>query len=56
MKHSMQTASWLWIAVRMRWQAPQRQMLVMASLMPASVGCGFSFRSATAAMICPIRQ
>jgi len=35
------------------WKVPQRQMLVIAALMSASVGLGFSLRSAVTAMIIP---
>src|SRR5205823_11401957 len=42
-----------WMAARMRWYVPQRQMLVIAVSMSASVGCGVFASSAAAAMICP---
>src|SRR5437899_2524710 len=43
-----------WMALRMRWYVPQRQMLpLMASSMSVSVGLGFFESSATADMICP---
>src|SRR5262249_50467023 len=45
-----------WIASRTCWKVPHRQMLVMASLMSASVGFGFSLRSAATAMIMPLWQ
>src|SRR5260221_1266243 len=46
-------AAW-WMALRMRWYVPQRQMFpLMASSMSASVGLGFFASSATADMICP---
>ena len=45
-----------WMAARTCWKVPQRQMLVMASLMSASVGLGLSFRSAATAMIMPAWQ
>src|SRR5437762_5570342 len=41
------------MAARMRWYVPQRQMLVIAVSMSASVGCGVFASSAAAAMICP---
>src|SRR6185312_11033164 len=44
----------LWIAARMRGYVPQRQMLpAMALSISASVGLGFSVRSAVADMIWP---
>src|SRR5438094_8542315 len=43
-----------WMALRMRWYVPQRQMLPLrASSMSASVGLGFLESSAAADMICP---
>ena len=42
-----------WIALRMRAKVPQRQMLVMAASMSASVACGRSASSADTAMIIP---
>src|SRR3977135_4282061 len=42
-----------WIASRTCWKVPQRQMLVMAELMSASLGLGFVLRSAATAMIMP---
>src|SRR5688572_13921098 len=42
-----------WIAARTSWNVPQRQMLVIAALMSASVGLGFAASSAAAAMIMP---
>ena len=45
-----------WIASRTCWKVPQRQILVMASSMSASVGFGLSFRSAATAMIMPLWQ
>ena len=45
-----------WIASRTCWKVPQRQMLVMAASMSASVGLGFSLRSAATAMIMPVWQ
>jgi hypothetical protein len=53
-------ASWpaaLWIAARMRWYVPQRQMLpAMAASMSASVGCGVRASSAAADMSWPAWQ
>src|ERR1700730_153411 len=43
-----------WIAMRIRWYVPQRQMLVIAASMSASVGFGFSLSSAATAMIIPL--
>jgi hypothetical protein len=41
-----------WMALRMRWYVPQRQMLpLIKSSMSASVGFGFFASSATADMI-----
>ena len=45
-----------WIAARTSWNVPQRQMLVIAASMSASVGFGFSASSAVAAMIMPAWQ
>ena len=45
-----------WIAARTCWKVPQRQMLVIASSMSASVGFGFSLSSAATAMIMPLWQ
>src|ERR1700720_842424 len=46
-------AAW-WMALRMRWYVPHRQMFpLMASSMSASVGLGFFASSAAADMICP---
>ena len=42
-----------WIAARTCWKVPQRQMLVMLASMSASVGFGFSDKSAATAMIMP---
>ena len=42
-----------WIAARTSWNVPQRQMLVIAASMSASVGFGFCASSAAAAMIMP---
>ena len=42
-----------WMAARMRWWVPQRQMLSMASSISASVGLGLFFSSATAVRIWP---
>ena len=42
-----------WIASRTCWKVPQRQIFVIAALMSASVGLGFSLRSAVTAMIIP---
>src|SRR5216684_1717663 len=43
-----------WMALRMRWYVPQRQMLpLMKSSISESVGLGFLASSATADMICP---
>ena len=44
------------IASRTCWKVPQRQMLVIAALMSASVGFGFSLRRAATAMIIPLWQ
>ncbi|MGY3508453.1 hypothetical protein ACVIQY_001428 [Bradyrhizobium sp. USDA 3051] len=46
----------VWIASRTCWKVPQRQILVMASSMSASVGFGFSLSSAATAMIMPLWQ
>src|SRR5713101_9221881 len=47
-------AAAVWMALRMRWYVPQRQMLpLMASSISASVGLAFLASSATADMICP---
>jgi len=43
-----------WIAARTCWKVPHRQILVIASLISASVGFGFSFSSADTAMIMPL--
>ena len=43
-------------AARTCWNVPQRQMLVMASSMSASVGLGFSLSRAVTAMIMPLWQ
>src|SRR5882672_7687074 len=43
----------MWIASRTCWKVPQRQMLVMAASMSASLGLGFVLRSAATAMIMP---
>src|SRR5262249_62341189 len=45
-----------WIAARMRWSVPQRQILVMAASISASVGCGFSSGSAGTRMLLPLWQ
>ena len=45
-----------WIASRTCWKVPQRQILVMASSMSASLGFGFSLSSAATAMIMPLWQ
>src|SRR5207247_485256 len=42
-----------WTASRTCWNVPQRQMFVMLLSMSASVGFGFSARSAATAMIMP---
>src|ERR1043166_565804 len=42
-----------WIASRTCWKVPQRQMLVIAASMSASVGLGFCCSSAVTAMIIP---
>src|SRR6185295_16405838 len=44
------------IAARTRWYVPQRQMLVIASSMSASVGLGFLSSSAAAAISMPLWQ
>src|SRR5262249_59697691 len=46
----------MWIASRTCWKVPQRQIFVIASSMSASVGLGFSLRSAATAMIMPLWQ
>ncbi len=46
----------VWIAARTCWKVPQRQILVIASSMSASVGFGFSLSSAATAMIMPLWQ
>ena len=43
----------MWIASRTCWKVPQRQMLVIAASMSASLGLGFVLRSAATAMIMP---
>ena len=45
-----------WMAARTCWKVPQRQMLVIASSMSASVGFGLSLSSAATAMIMPLWQ
>jgi hypothetical protein len=45
-----------WIAARTCWNVPQRQMLVIALLMSASLGLGFSLSRAATAMIMPLWQ
>ena len=45
-----------WIASRTCWKVPQRQILVMASSISASVGFGLSLSSAATAMIMPLWQ
>src|SRR5207249_7443976 len=42
-----------WIASRTCWKVPQRQMLVIAASMSASLGLGFVLKSAATAMIMP---
>ena len=42
-----------WMASRTCWKVPHRQMLVTRASMSASVGFGFSRRSAATAMIIP---
>ena len=46
----------MWIASRTCWKVPQRQILVIAALMSASVGFGFSLSSAATAMTIPLWQ
>src|SRR5205085_5625468 len=46
-------AAAVWIASRTCWKVPHRQMLVIASLMSASLGLGLSLSSAATAMIMP---
>ena len=45
-----------WIAARTCWKVPQRQMLVMALSMSASLGFGLSLSKAATAMIIPLWQ
>ena len=52
-RHALAVA---WIAARTRWKVPQRQMLVIAASMSASVGFGFSWSNAATAMIMPLWQ
>ena len=56
MGKSPQALAAAWIASRTCWKVPQRQILVMASLMSWSVGFGLSFSSAATAMIMPVWQ
>ena len=42
-----------WIAARMRWYVPQRQMLLIAASISTSVGCGVRLSNAAAAMSWP---
>ena len=53
---SPQAFAMAWIASRTCWKVPQRQILLMASLMSWSVGFGLSFSSAATAMIIPLWQ
>ena len=45
-----------WIDARTCWKVPQRQMLVMALSMSASLGFGLSLSKAATAMIIPLWQ
>ena len=51
-----QLAAAAWIAARTCWKVPQRHILVIATLMSASVGFGFSVSSAATAITIPLWQ